>query len=186
MVSIYTLGEHASDGRSPRNDLLNTQQRSYCKDMAEDGLRPLRIRNGMRLKFRLWTDYVRSLQSENISVNNNARANMYNTDAYESINKLVHCQIFSGDEEETVLFTYDWKNDVEVKPTVLDDISSKALLRRLVRPPGTLVLHKYAAFKLNQVGYLMAVVLISNRFLSFHLVVLLVVSRGGKRCTPRG
>ncbi|KAG2777508.1 hypothetical protein PC129_g15334 [Phytophthora cactorum] len=49
--SIYEFGGHASDAMSPKKKKLTTSQKTFCREMAEHNLRPMRIRHSLSKKF---------------------------------------------------------------------------------------------------------------------------------------
>lgn len=185
-VTIATVGEHVSGIASPKTGALNNQQRLFCQEMAMEGLRPVRIRNSIRRKFTLGTDAMPSLRVIQNFVNYYSRKHMDHTDNYEDIRELIQKQSFSGSEESATPFTFAWDYDSDGKPVVGDGsdgdpfivgMSSKAMMKRLARPPESFILHLDATFKLNQVDYPVVVVGVSDRCRSFHVVALFVVSQ---------
>jgi hypothetical protein len=69
-MSIYQAGEHlclAND--SPQRALLEPHKQ-YCRLMAPEGMKPLRIRNGLRIKFELSSAQIPQLSPVQNFVNN--------------------------------------------------------------------------------------------------------------------
>ncbi|ETP31919.1 hypothetical protein F442_19270 [Phytophthora nicotianae P10297] len=100
--------------------------------------------------------------------------------------QMVRDAAFTGRGEHAQAFMFGWDLDVDGKPVVgngsdnnpfLVGITSKTLLVRLGRDPGTYILHVDATFKLNQVSYPVLVLGMSDKRRRFHLTAMVIVSQ---------
>eukprot|EP00644_Phytophthora_capsici_P006914 jgi/Phyca11/103418/e_gw1.8.324.1 len=135
--------------------------------MAAEGLKPLRIRNGLRLKFDIPSAQMPELSTVQTFVNNFARSKL-------------------GNHDRDAALTFTWKQDgngealvgegTDSSPFVVG-VTTRKLLCLLRREPTSFVFHIDATYKLTQVGYPVLVIGISDECRSFHLVAFIVVSQ---------
>ncbi|KAE9169116.1 hypothetical protein PF005_g28097 [Phytophthora fragariae] len=132
-MNVYTLSSHVCVATSPKRKALNLQQKEYCREMANTGLRPVRI-----------------------------KLELSNNDKYDEIAALIREKAYTGAESDGQAFTFTWDLDEFGKPVVgngsdtypfLVGITTKALLRRLDRPPSTFIFHLDSTFKTNTLNY---------------------------------
>ncbi|ETP09484.1 hypothetical protein F441_14648, partial [Phytophthora nicotianae CJ01A1] len=162
IMAVYELNEHFSNVVEPRKKVMPPPQKEFCKEMAEQGLKPGHIRNAMKIKMQLSEDTAPTLKMVQNLVNYYSRTKLGNNDRHDKITQLVRDAAFTGRGEHAQAFMFGWDLDVDGKPVVgngsdnnpfLVGITSKTLLVRLGRDPGTYILHVDATFKLNQVSY---------------------------------
>eukprot|EP00644_Phytophthora_capsici_P002991 jgi/Phyca11/102684/e_gw1.7.736.1 len=184
--SMYEFGEHFTLAASPKRLKLTDAQKTYCKALAEERLKPMRIRHALSKKFNVSLDNLPSLTTVQNYVNNFSRTQLDNHDRTVDIRKWVHERAYTGSESMTEPFSFSWNLDDNGKPTVgngsdekpfLVGISTKSLMMRLAIPPDTFILHIDATYKLNRLDYPVVVVGISDRSRGFHLVALFIVSQ---------
>lgn len=186
LVSIYECGQHTSAG--PLNEqrfILTDVLKAYCREMAEQHLRPMRIRSGMSRKFNIPLKDVPLKVVQNF-VYSYARSKLDNHDLVDELRKWIHARAFSGCEEVTQPFTFGWHLDSNGKPVVGNGskenpfvlgLTTKTMISRLLLPPDSFILHIDATYKMNYCEYPVVVVGISDRSRAFHLVALFVVSQ---------
>eukprot|EP00644_Phytophthora_capsici_P001290 jgi/Phyca11/105259/e_gw1.10.587.1 len=164
-VSIFEYGAHNTHVSSPKRKKLTTTQKTYCRELADEHLRPMRIRHALARKF--------STPLEDLPPLKTLRA-------------WVHARAYTGLETMTQTFTFGWELDSSGKPIVgngsdekpfIVGLSTKALMLRLTVPPENFILHVDGTYKMNQCDYPVIVVGISDRSRRFHLVYLFVVSQ---------
>ncbi|RLN60421.1 hypothetical protein BBJ28_00022600 [Nothophytophthora sp. Chile5] len=186
IMCVYETGAHFITVMPPKKESLSIRQKEYCKKLAVQGLKPARIRNSMRRKFGLSSENLPSLRIVQNCVNYYARTKLGNNDSYEEVARSIREKAFTGKGGETDSFTFGWRMDAEQKPIVgigsdedpfFVGITTKTLLHRMNSPPESFTFHMDAAFKLNQVGYPVFVVGISDRARRFHLVALFIASQ---------
>ncbi|ETM30570.1 hypothetical protein L914_21753 [Phytophthora nicotianae] len=111
--------------------------KDYGREMATQGLKPARIRNGMARRFGLAETEMPTLRQ---------------------IDQLAYGPTVS----DTTPFSFGWERDARGKPDVGNDsdenpflvgLTTKRLLLNAARDPESFVFHMGATFKLNQVGY---------------------------------
>eukprot|EP00644_Phytophthora_capsici_P006098 jgi/Phyca11/129929/e_gw1.89.121.1 len=138
----------------------------FATDLAAQGLKPSRIRNGMLGRFALDKETLPSLQV------------VQRFDIWEAG--------FTGEENDESPFTFSWRLTPDGKPWVgrgtdkdpfLVGISTKNLLRKANRDPDSFILHMDATFKLSQAWYPVFVVGISDSNRSFHLLAIFISSQ---------
>eukprot|EP00644_Phytophthora_capsici_P003059 jgi/Phyca11/102906/e_gw1.7.573.1 len=164
-VSIYVYGAHATEVSSPKKKKLTTAQKTYCREKADDHIRPLRIRHGMSRKFSTPLEDLPALSVVQNFVNHYSRTYLDNHDR---------------------TFTFCWEADAQGLPKVGDGsderpfivgMPTKGLIMQLLMPPDAFILHVDATYKMNHRGYPVIVVGVSDRARVFHLVALFVVSQ---------
>ncbi|KAE9020706.1 hypothetical protein PR003_g25995 [Phytophthora rubi] len=58
-ASIFEFGDHNSSAASPGRKKLTLAQKAFCRDLAENHLRPMRIRHALARKFATpWRSYL--------------------------------------------------------------------------------------------------------------------------------
>ncbi|GMF35031.1 unnamed protein product [Phytophthora lilii] len=127
--------------------------------MASEGLKPLRIRNGLRTKFSLSSAEMPSLSTVQSFVNNFARTRLAKHDRIHDINAMVRARadpVSQSDDNAPITFT--WPEDLLGNIFVgngtdsspfFAGVTTKALLRKLDRPSSSYVLHADATYKLS-------------------------------------
>ncbi|GMF44936.1 unnamed protein product [Phytophthora fragariaefolia] len=185
-ISIYTVGEHTSEAPSPKTKKLTGSQKAFCRDLAEHHLRPMRIRSAMSRRFGTSLQDLPALSTVQNFVNYHARAHLGNNDRGDDVREWVHAHAYTGEEGMTQPFTFGWDLDCEGKPIVgngsderpfIVGLTSKALVMRMMLPPGRFILHVDATYKLNYREYPVLVVGVSDRSRGFHLVALFIISQ---------
>eukprot|EP00644_Phytophthora_capsici_P009234 jgi/Phyca11/131504/e_gw1.106.87.1 len=163
-VSIFEVGEHATAVNSPKKKKLTELQKTYCRELTAQHLRPVRIRNAMARKFGAALQDLPSLGTVQNFVNYYSRKNLSRND---------------------ITFTFAWNMDEQGKPVVgngseerpfVIGLTTKTLMLRLMRLLDNYILHVDATYKLNYRGYPVLVVGISDRSRRFHLVALYIIS----------
>nr|CAI72252.1 hypothetical protein PI35.0030 [Phytophthora infestans] len=185
-VSIFEYGAHNTRVSSPNSKKLTTTQKIYCRELADEHLRPMRIRHALARKFSTPLEDLPPLKTVQNFVNNYSRTYLENHDRVQELRAWVHARAYTGLETMTQTFTFGWKLDSSGKPIVgngsdekpfIVGLSTKALMLRLTVPPQNFILHVDGTYKMNQCDYPVIVVGISDRSRRFHLVALFVVSQ---------
>ncbi|KAG6616967.1 uncharacterized protein IUM83_04581 [Phytophthora cinnamomi] len=156
LVHLFKVGSHVTARHTPPPARLTRAMKEFAHQMADQGLKPARIRTGLMRKFELRTEVLPPLKT---------------------VQRL---------HQECDAFTFTWRTDMEGIPYVgngadsnpfLVGVTSKALIRQADRDSASFVLHIDATFKLNQVDYPVFVVGISDRRRAFHLLAIFVSSQ---------
>ncbi|GMF24691.1 unnamed protein product [Phytophthora lilii] len=92
-ANIYEAGKHFSQSPDAPNRALKERHKQYCRLMASEGLKPLRIRNGLRTKFSLSSAEMPSLSTVQSFVNNFARTRLAKHDRIHDINAMVRARV---------------------------------------------------------------------------------------------
>ncbi|OWY91781.1 hypothetical protein PHMEG_00039500 [Phytophthora megakarya] len=175
LQSVYDFGEHRSAVSSPIAKRLTPEHKEFCREMAANHLRPLRIRHALSRKFDTPLEQLPSLTQY-----------LDNHDQVDVIEAWINCKAFTGSETEAQLFTFGWETDGDAKLVVRNGsdanpfvigLTTKAVLLQMNRPPESFVFHLDATYKTNQCDYPVVVVGISDSSRVFHLASLVVVSQ---------
>eukprot|EP00644_Phytophthora_capsici_P017319 jgi/Phyca11/125249/e_gw1.57.65.1 len=186
VVDVFQTGAHVTARRHPRPPRLTQAMKGFAKEMADQGLKPARIRSGLLRKFELCRSSPPSLKVVQRFVNNYKAAQLGGNDYLDDLRNMVRESAFTGHEQEFDAFTFTWRNDTEGRPYLgkgsdvdpfLVGVTTKALLRKADHEPATFVLHIDATFKLTQVDYPVFVVGISDRVRKFHLLAIFISSQ---------
>ncbi|ETM32416.1 hypothetical protein L914_20163, partial [Phytophthora nicotianae] len=186
-VSIFEVGDHATAVNSPMKKKLTESQKTYCRELTTQHLRPVRIRPAMARKFWSVLQDLPNLGSVHNFVNYYSRKNLSWNDIVNDLRTWIHARTYTGRESVAQTFTFVWKMDEQGKHVVgnaseerpfVIGLTTKTRMIRLMRPPDTYILHVDATYKLNYRGYSVLVVSISDRSRGFHLVALYIVSGG--------
>ncbi|POM80810.1 Hypothetical protein PHPALM_1304 [Phytophthora palmivora] len=117
-VSIFEYGTHSPAVSSPRRKNLNSTQKTYCRELADNHLRPMRIRHALARKFSTPLEDLPSLKTVQNFVNNYARNCLENHDRVDDLREWVHERAYTGSEAMTDAFTFGWQLDNMGKPVV--------------------------------------------------------------------
>jgi hypothetical protein len=184
-VSVFEYGEHSSAAHSPAPKKLTLAHKSFCRDLAESHLRPMRIRHALSRKFATPLEELPGLKTVQNFVNHYSRTKMENHDRVEDLTAWIHERAYTESERMTQAFTFAWCVDDLSRPIVgngsdmnpfLVGISTKALMLRLTAPPDSFLLHLDGTYKTNQCDYPVLVVGVSDRSRRFHLMAMFVMS----------
>uniref|UniRef100_H3H147 MULE transposase domain-containing protein n=1 Tax=Phytophthora ramorum TaxID=164328 RepID=H3H147_PHYRM len=182
-ASIFEFGNHSSPAASPGHRKLTLAQKAFCRDLAENHLRPMRIRHALSRKFATPLDELPRLKTVQNFVNHYGQ--MENHDRVQELTTLICEHAYTGAEPMTQPFTFASYMDNQGKPIVgsgsdkrpfLVDSSTKALMLRMTVPPKSFILHLDGTYKTNQCDYPALLVGVSDRSRRFHLVALFVMS----------
>uniref|UniRef100_H3GY82 MULE transposase domain-containing protein n=1 Tax=Phytophthora ramorum TaxID=164328 RepID=H3GY82_PHYRM len=185
-VSIFESGAHSSATASPGRKKLSLAQKALCRDLAQNHLRPMRIRHALSRKFATPLDDLPPLKTVQNFVNHFGRTQMANHDRVQDLTAWIREHAYDGSETMTEPFTFAWDldnaglpivgNGSDLKPFLVG-ITTKALMLRLMVPPESFILHLDGTYKMNQLDYPVLVVGVSDRSRRFHLVALFVMSQ---------
>ncbi|KAE9143687.1 hypothetical protein PF005_g22255 [Phytophthora fragariae] len=159
-VSIYEFGEHASGVSSPKKKKLTGAQKEFCRELTNNHLRPMRIRDAMARKFEIALEELPALTTVQNFVNHYSRTYLVNNDRVDDLRDWIHARAFTGEEQMAQAFAFGW-----------------ALIQRLMVPPESFILHVDVTYKINFREYPVLVVGMSDRSRGFHLVALFIVSQ---------
>uniref|UniRef100_H3GHY2 MULE transposase domain-containing protein n=1 Tax=Phytophthora ramorum TaxID=164328 RepID=H3GHY2_PHYRM len=186
-VSIFEYGDHNSEvSTPPTRKKLSATQKAVCRELAENHLRPMRIRHALARKFATPLEELPTLKTVQNFVNHHGRTEMQNHDRVAELRSWIHECAYDGSELMNQVFTFTWELDDTGKPVIgngsdekpfLVGLSTKALMLRLIVPPDSFILHVDATYKLSQCGYPVLVVGVSDRSRKFHLVALFIISQ---------
>ncbi|KAE8978931.1 hypothetical protein PR001_g24703 [Phytophthora rubi] len=185
-VSIYEFGEHASGVSSPKKKKLTGAQKEFCRELTNNHLRPMRIRDAMARKFEIALEELPALTTVQNFVNHYSRTYLVNNDRVDDLRDWIHARAFTGEEQMAQAFAFGWDLDRDGKPIVgngsderpfVFGLTTKALIQRLMVPPESFILHVDVTYKMNFREYPVLVVGMSDRSRGFHLVALFIVSQ---------
>ncbi|ETL30224.1 hypothetical protein L914_16697 [Phytophthora nicotianae] len=117
-VSVYDYGDHTAEGFSPKKKKLSASQKTFCREMAKNHLRPLRIRHAMARKFSTPLENLPNLSVVQNFVNHYSRTNLENHDRVDEIREWIHARNFTGAESKDQAFTFSWEVDEKGKSVV--------------------------------------------------------------------
>ncbi|GMF48615.1 unnamed protein product [Phytophthora fragariaefolia] len=149
-ISIYTVGEHTSETPFPTKKKLTGSQKALCRDLVEHHLHPIRIRSAMSRRFGTPLHDLPALSTVQNFMNYHARAHLGNNGRVDDVRERVHAHAYTGEEGMTQPFTFGWDLGCEGKSIVgngsderpfIVGLSSKALVMRMMLPPGRFILH---------------------------------------------
>jgi hypothetical protein len=184
VMSIYQAGEHLCLANDSPQRALSEPHKQYCKLMTAEGMKPLRIRNGLRIKFEISSALIPQLSVMQNFVNNYRKKKLGNHDRVQGIQAMVRARGSSEDDNAPLTFTSQSDENgnglvgkgIDASPFIVE-VATRNLLRRLERPSASFVLHIDATYKLSQVGYPVLVVGISDCCRTFHLIAFCIVSQ---------
>ncbi|KAE8979313.1 hypothetical protein PR003_g25784 [Phytophthora rubi] len=185
-VSIFEFGDHNALAFAPRRKKLTTTQKAFCRELAENHLRPMRIRHALSRKFGTPLEELAPLKTVHNFVNHYGRIKMENHDRVDELRAWIHEHAFNGSELMTQPFTFGWEMDNAGKPVIgngsderpfIIGLSTKALMLRLLVPTDSFIFHLDATYKMNQCDYPVLVIGLSDRSRRFHLVALFIISQ---------
>eukprot|EP00644_Phytophthora_capsici_P010919 jgi/Phyca11/104701/e_gw1.9.628.1 len=165
-ASIFEFGQHSSPAATPASKKLTFRHKAFCRDLAEQHLRPIRTRHALARKFGAPLEELPALKTE--------------------LAAWIRDHAYTGREGMAEPFTFAWHMDNQGKPIIgngsgkrpfLVGISTKALLLRLSEAPESFILHLDGTYKTNQIDYPVLVIGVSDRSRRFHLVALFVMSQ---------
>ncbi|ETN23726.1 hypothetical protein PPTG_00257 [Phytophthora nicotianae INRA-310] len=151
-VTIMETGAHETLVKEPQKVKLTPRLKDYGREMATQGLKPSRIRNGMARRFGLTESELPTLRQVQWFVSSYSKKNLHRNDDYDQILSQIDQLAYVG-------------------------LTTKRLLLNAARDPEAFVFHMDATFKLNQVGYPVIVCGISDKCRSFHLMALFITSQ---------
>ncbi|ETM51739.1 hypothetical protein F442_04722 [Phytophthora nicotianae P10297] len=154
-----------------------------AREWVAQGLKPSKIRSGFLRRFNIDETSLPPLSVVQRFVHNYATSHLRNNYILVSVKAKIHEAVFTN-EENGEAFTFAWENDADGRPTVgngsdhlpvIIGMTTKTLLKRVDRDPGSFIFHLDATYKLCQVAYPVLVVGISDKMRSFHLVAILIM-----------
>ncbi|ETO75078.1 hypothetical protein F444_09312 [Phytophthora nicotianae P1976] len=117
---IYDLGEHFTASSSPKRARLSGTQKDFCRELAQQRLRPLRIQHAMARKFQLPANYLSPLAKVQNFCNHYSRRELDNYARLDDLTEWIHSRTYTGSEGEHDVFTFAWDMDQKGKPIVGD------------------------------------------------------------------
>ncbi|ETP33406.1 hypothetical protein F442_18060 [Phytophthora nicotianae P10297] len=137
VVDVFQTGTYVTARRQPRPPRLTRAMKDFAKEMADQGLKPARIRSGLLRKFELCTSSLPSLKVVQRFVNNYKSTQLGGNDYLDDLRNMVRESTFTGHEQEFNAFTFTWRTDTEGRPYLgkgsdvdpfLVGVTTKALL----------------------------------------------------------
>ncbi|ETP37992.1 hypothetical protein F442_14274 [Phytophthora nicotianae P10297] len=186
LLDLFKVGSHVSTRRSPQPPRMTRAMQNFAHEMADQGLKPARIRTGLMRKFNLGPDTLPQLKVVQRSVYNYLSKTVGANDYLDDLRRMIREAAFTGQEQDFDAFSFTWRTEEDGRPYVgsgadenpfLVGVSSKTLLRQADQNPATFVLHMDATFKLNHVDYPVFVVGITDCCRKFHLMAIFVSSQ---------
>ncbi|KAE9169935.1 hypothetical protein PF004_g28035 [Phytophthora fragariae] len=187
LASVYQTGDHLTSAIDAPNKALKACHKQYCWLMASEGLKPLCIRNGLRMKFGIRSEEMPALSTVQNFVNNYMKTSLDSHDRVDDITEMVRAKIdpsWTNDDNEPVTFTWNYDMDGNAIPGNGTDqvpfivgVTTKGLLRRLDRAPQSFIFRSDATYKLSKKGYSVLVIGISDCCRTFHLVAFCIISQ---------
>ncbi|KAE8880593.1 hypothetical protein PF010_g7514 [Phytophthora fragariae] len=107
-VSIYEFGEHASGVSSPKKKKLTGAQKEFCRELTNNHLRPMRIRDAMARKFEIALEELPALTTVQNFVNHYSRTYLVNNDRVDDLRDWIHARAFTGEEQMAQAFAFGW------------------------------------------------------------------------------
>jgi hypothetical protein len=185
-TSVFEYGAHHAQASSPQRARLTPPQKEYCRELTGERVRPMRIHHALSRKFQTPLEELPNLTCVQNYVNNYARTSLDNHDLFDELSAWTADRGFTGSEPDTQPFSFTWALDPLGKPVIGDGsdespfivgLTTKALIKRLLMPPESFVLHIDGTYKLNTLDYPVLVIGVSDRARHFHLVAMFVVSQ---------
>ncbi|KAE9007017.1 hypothetical protein PR003_g17918 [Phytophthora rubi] len=185
-VDIFETGKHLTETRAPTQPRLSAEMKDFARTMTAQGLTPVRIRNGIMRGFNLAPEDLPALAKVQRFCQHYASSKLGSNDYLKEMRKLVQDAAFNSEMDELESFTFTQDIDAGGLPVVgigsdqnpfVVGITTKRLLMRASRDATSFILHVDATFKLNQLGYPVIVVGLSDCARAFHLVALFVSSQ---------
>ncbi|RLN44479.1 hypothetical protein BBJ28_00023857 [Nothophytophthora sp. Chile5] len=171
---------------TPARKKLTTTQKAFCRELAENHLRPMGIRHALARKFSTPLEELPTLKTVQNFVNHHGRTQMQNHDRVDELRTWIRERAYNGSGLTNQAFTFAWEMDNTGKPIVgngsdekpfLVGLSTKALMLRLMVPPDSFIIHVDATYKMSQCDYPVLVVGLSDRSCKSHLVALFIISQ---------
>ncbi|RLN92624.1 hypothetical protein BBJ28_00015178 [Nothophytophthora sp. Chile5] len=185
-ASVFEYGEHHTMASTPARKKLTTTQKAFCRELAENHLRPMRIRHAQARKFSTPLEELLTLKTVQNFVNHHGRTQMQNHDRVDELRTWIRERAYNGSELTNQAFTFAWEMDNTGKPIVgngsvekpfLVGLSTKALMLRIMVPPDSFIIHLDATYKMSQCDYPVLVVGLSDRSRKFHLAAIFIISQ---------
>ncbi|KAE9314139.1 hypothetical protein PF001_g8412 [Phytophthora fragariae] len=185
-VDIFETGKHLTEIRAPTQPRLSAEMKDFARTMTAQGLTPVRIRNGIMRGFNLAPEDLPALAKVQRFCQHYASSKLGSNDYLKEMRKLVQDAAFNSEMDELESFTFTQDIDAGGLPVVgngsdqnpfVVGITTKRLLMRASRDATSFILHVDATFKLNQLGYPVIVVGLSDCARAFHQVTLFVSSQ---------
>ncbi|ETM97742.1 hypothetical protein PPTG_20080, partial [Phytophthora nicotianae INRA-310] len=182
-VCVYEYNEHLSAADDPKKKKLTKAQKDFCRELADQHLRPMRIRLALSRKFETSLMDLPPLTTVQNFVNYYSRTYLENYDRLKELKMWIHTHAYNGSEQMTQPFAFGWEYDSDGKLVVgngsdespfIVGLTTKALMLRMMLPPECFVLHVDGTYKTNYVDYPVVVLGVSDRSRGFHLVALFI------------
>ncbi|ETP05280.1 hypothetical protein F441_18085 [Phytophthora nicotianae CJ01A1] len=100
VVDVFQTGTYVTARRQPRPPRLTRAMKDFAKEMADQGLKPARIRSGLLRKFELCTSSLPSLKVVQRFVNNYKSTQLGGNDYLDDLRNMVRESTFTGHEQE--------------------------------------------------------------------------------------
>jgi hypothetical protein len=108
-ASIFEYGEHRTTAPTPAPKKLTTTQKAFCRELAENHLRPMRIRHALARKFATPLEELPSLKTVQNFVNHHGRTQMQNHDRVDELRSWIRERAYNGSELTNQAFTFAWE-----------------------------------------------------------------------------
>ncbi|ETP24181.1 hypothetical protein F441_02778 [Phytophthora nicotianae CJ01A1] len=185
-VCVYEYNEHLSAADDPKKKKFTKAQKDFCRELADQHLRPMRIRLALSRKFETSLMDLPPLTTVQNFVNYYSRTYLENYDRLKELKMWIYTHAYNGSEQMTQPFAFGCEYDSDGKLVVgngsdespfIVGLTTKALMLRMMLPPEYFVLHVEGTYKTNYVDYTVVVLGVSDRSRGFHLVALFIVSQ---------
>ncbi|ETL47613.1 hypothetical protein L916_02656, partial [Phytophthora nicotianae] len=170
----------------PKKKKFTKAQKDFCRELADQHLRPMRIRLALSRKFETSLMDLPPLTTVQNFVNYYSRTYLENYDRLKELKMWIYTHAYNGSEQMTQPFAFGCEYDSDGKLVVgnasdespfIVGLTTKALMLRMMLPPEYFVLHVDGTYKTNYVDYTVVVLGVSDRSRGFHLVALFIVSQ---------
>ncbi|KAG3077882.1 hypothetical protein PI124_g18101 [Phytophthora idaei] len=97
-ASIFEFDDHNTLASSPKRKKLTSTQKVFCRELADNHLRPMRIRHALSRELSTPLEELPSLKTVQSFVNHYGRTCMENHDRVKELSSRIHEHAYSGAE----------------------------------------------------------------------------------------
>ncbi|ETO73685.1 hypothetical protein F444_10392 [Phytophthora nicotianae P1976] len=121
-------GAHEALVKEPQKVKLTPRLKDYGREMATQGLKPSRIRNGMARRFGLTESELPTLRQVQWFVSSYSKKNLHRNDDYDESLSQIDQLAYGPTVSDTNPFSFGWKRDGRGKPDVGNGSDEKQFL----------------------------------------------------------
>ncbi|KAG3148562.1 hypothetical protein PC128_g23563 [Phytophthora cactorum] len=113
IACICEFGDHLTTAEVTKRKKLTLTQKNFCRELANQHLRPIRIRLALSRKLGTSLEDLPSLTTVQTFVNHYSRTYLENHDCLKELTAWIHAHAFNGSEQITQPFAFGWNNDYD-------------------------------------------------------------------------